>query len=1210
MKASTVALWLTGALVALALVPTIWVLGREALRRRWTKAALARVAAASRLADDTVDVTELVKSLRERFDKLTIERAVLEMLKSTDESKRGTGSRLFAELGMVEDYAKRLREARKWSERTHAAEILGLAAVPTAAHALAEALNDRYEDDASVKVAAAAALAKLRDPSAIPLLVKELLATDDRSSRNVAEALTAFGALAVPPLLELLVDPSHPSARVWAARILGRIGDKRAADDLVARLHDRDDLLRMATAEALGSLGDPRSIQPLVRATLRDPAPQVRAHAAGAVARIEGDRAIDVLVAALADPDYGTRLRALEAFETIRVEDTSHLESALRDPNAEVRRRAALALERVGYLEKTIGRLTSEDRKTSERAYAGIVELGRVGLVDSVAAYIHHERFEVRALVARACGELGIARIATLLLARLDDPAWPARAAMAEAVGRLKPEGGVEALVKMLTDAEEPVREAAAEGLTNFAEKAFEPHVPALVAAYDAGTVPMRTHMVVLLGRLQGEAPDALLVRAARDPSDTVRLRAVAALAGRSGELIVEPLVARLTDASLEIRMAAVAALGSAATTDAFEGLLRALPGAAPDVRDRVAEALSRGARTQLFARLDELEKSPSVDVQIGVTWTLGKCGDVAGVPTLARFLRDKNAALRASAAGALAKISDSTSREALLTAAEDPDGRVRAAVVNALGRAPAGDSRVVAALEGRTRDPDKFVRNRALVALARVERAGIESRIDELGNGADVPARLVALALIGTEKALGPVLDALVEPGTFKTIVSFLSREDPAVRASFFAAVHLVDPSTNDVIEGNIDSLVSQYETVLRTSLDAAARRLAVEAFARLRGGRTAEVLADALVADPAEAVRLQAAEALRSRNDEAVARKALARAVADPSADVALSAVRGLVGRREPEVAAALAGRLGAGTAEVQDAVEQALADLHRADPYPFLDWMMGVDVPEQLIPAVRVLGRAGSPDTLPLLEQLSHSHSAGVRAATVRALGSLPVASAAAIVDRMAEDPNEEVRIAVLETIVWSGDALMRTSPLRRDPSVRVRARLAASLDRFDGPAAKTALKIVEGLLRDGSPVVRAAALATLIASPDVEGLRSFAREWPEATLDTRAELRSEARGPAIADKLAIRLSSTTEAAVRKTALVAIGALAVDGFQKHVLPVLRDPSPEVRIAAIQALASVDDSTVRARLNEMLSDPDLTVRDAARRSMLRTVR
>jgi HEAT repeat protein len=1198
---------MAAALVMLAIVPTVYVLGRETFRRRRTRAAVERVAAATKASSSTNDLEQVATNLREGFDELTVERAVEEMLRADDEKIREAGTKLFVDLDLVTRYSKTLREARKWSERAHAAEVLGLAGAASAVPALVAAMNDRYEDASSVKAAATTALARLRDPTAVPLLVSELIALDEGSARSVAEALVAFGTLAVTPLLVVLADPTHATARVWAARILGRIADGQATDDLVTRLHDRDDLLRMAAAEALGSIADARAIQPLIRATLRDPAPQVRAHAAAAVAKIEGERAVDVLVAALADPDYATRLRALEAFEAIRVSDTSPLESALRDPNMDVRRRAALALERVGYLDRVIGQLTSTDRTVSERAYTALFELASVGLLDSVVAYIHHESFEVRALVARVCGELGVARVAPLLKSRLNDESWPVRAALVEALGKLRAPETSGAIVELLVDAEEPVREAAADALTNFPPAELADQIEKLTTAYDTGSVVVRTQVVILVSRFEGSAADPLLVRASIDASDAVRLRAVTALGDRSGEVRVQPLVARLTDASLDVRMAAVAALGSAASTEAFEGLLGALAGAAPSLRDRIAESLSRGARKQLFLRLDELEKTSSLDVRVGVAWTLGKCGDDAGIPTLARFLRDPSAVLRASAAGALAKIPEPEARDALMTAAEDPNGRVRAAVVNALGRAPSSDARVIVVLEKCTRDPDSFVRNRALVSLACVARAAIEPRLEELGRETSQAARLVTAAVVGTEASLSRVLDGIATPGSLDEVLAFLAHEDPAVRAAFFSAVRLEDPAAIGPVPADVHALVAQYESLLRTSLDVASRRFAVRALGRLSGGRCIDVLADALSSDPAEDVRLHAAEALEPRGSDAIARKALVRAVGDPSPEVAIRALSALRGRREGEVAAALARRLGAGPPEVQRLTESTLADIHREDPLPFLDLMMGVDIPELLIPAVRVLEKMGSPRAAPLLRELSRSRASALRAAAVRALGALPSPDLE-ILSSMAEDPSEDVRLAMLDTMVWTGESLLRTNPLRNDPSIRVRTALAVSLARFEGSATKTALKIVGTLLEDASPSVRAAALATLMTS-DLLGLEEFMRVWPKAALDARFELRSEARGAEITRRLSEVLMTSTDANGRRAAVTAMGALGVDGVDELLAPALKDPSPDVRVATIQALASLELPAARARIAQMSSDPDGAVREAARRSVVRTV-
>ncbi len=1225
------ALWVTAALVVLAAVPTAWVLTREWLRRRAAALALVRVAEARKLADGAIEsvdtqVPELARALNARFDAQTVERAVVGLLGEVDPAHKARAAALFGELGLDRTFAARLREGVKWTERTRAAEVLGNAGLSSAVPALVLVLRDRYEDEASVKIAAAGALAKLRDASAIPLLVTELKDADERATRNVGEALVTFGAAAVPALMDLLEDGQATGARVWAAQILGRIADARATDLLVARLHDRDDRLRMVAAEALGAIGDVRAIGAIVRATLRDPAPQVRAHAAGALARLEGERAVDVLVAALADPDYATRLRALEAFETIRVVDTTPLESSLRDANPEVRRRAALALERVGYLEAKVTALTGSDRAGRTRAYEALLELGRVGLADSVVAYVNHASFEVRATAARAAGELGSTRSAPLVIVALDDEMWPVRAAAAEALGRLKADGAVAKLVARLTDSEEAVREAAAEALTEFAPAQIEPHAAALVEAYDHGTVAVRTHVVVLLDRLTGEGAavtDALLVRATVDPSDTVRLRAVTALGARGGELRIQPLLARLTDASLEVRMAAVAAFGAEATDEAFEGLLRALAGSSPEMRDRIADALSqsersehsRGTKGPLFARLDEIERTASLDVKIGIAWTLGRTGghvgEEASVLTLTRFLAGSDAKLRASAAGALAKITGERSVSALLTAEGDPDDHVRAAVVNALGQ-NGTDPRVVPALERRLRDPDSFVRNRALVMLARVGGAAVYDRVVALIPLALPEAGWVALALVGTDEALARVLAAVADAGTLGRIVRFVAREHPEVRAAFFNALRLDDPDPL-ATAGEIDrTMQTQYEQLLRTSLDVEARRLAVKAVGRSARATAVEPLADALTGDPDEHVRMEAAAALASRAADARARRALAKAISDPSAEVAVRAAHALALRSEREVTDALVARLGAGAPQVQAVIEQMIADRFRDDPFPFLDQLMGNDIPALLVPGIRVLARMARVETLPLLQHLARSKVAVVRAGAVRALAALPLPEATRSVDGLLLDPQEEVRVAVLEALMLRSDALLRTSSLRRDPSTTVRLAAVRAIEeqaiRAGAPLPGT-FDALAAMLEDASPQVRAATLVSLAGLPDDDGLRRFARAFGQTALDVRMALREEPRVTAVSERLAAGLQTRADVGLRAATVLALGALGAAGWAPLVAPALRDPAPAVRIAALQALATVDDDGLRARCAELLRDPDLTVREAAKKSRLHTV-
>ena len=71
-----------------------------------------------------------------------------------------------------------------------------------------------------------------------------------------------------------------------AARALGEIGDPMAVEPLVVALCDRHDDVRKAAAEALGAIGDERALTPLSR-TLEDSYASVRDQARQAIDNIK-----------------------------------------------------------------------------------------------------------------------------------------------------------------------------------------------------------------------------------------------------------------------------------------------------------------------------------------------------------------------------------------------------------------------------------------------------------------------------------------------------------------------------------------------------------------------------------------------------------------------------------------------------------------------------------------------------------------------------------------------------------------------------------------------------------------------------------------------------------------------------------------------------------------------------------------------------------
>lgn len=170
----------------------------------------------------------------------------------------------------------------EWEIRAISAErlgFLGFQAAEARPH-LCRLLEDRYH--LKVRVAALQALCEMGPtPEEAPTLFEIGLADPHPHVRCLAaeclEQLPTLACLpAVPTLKALLSDPDE-EVRIHCARLLGRLGDYRALEELLKALEDREPEVRMAVAESLGAFALGRA---RVRAALerlrRDPEVEVR----------------------------------------------------------------------------------------------------------------------------------------------------------------------------------------------------------------------------------------------------------------------------------------------------------------------------------------------------------------------------------------------------------------------------------------------------------------------------------------------------------------------------------------------------------------------------------------------------------------------------------------------------------------------------------------------------------------------------------------------------------------------------------------------------------------------------------------------------------------------------------------------------------------------------------------------------------------------
>ena len=1207
------------ALVAVAAGGAAWVLGRAAYRAYVSRRLLkqgnevrARLAALRELDGGNVD--KMMFEMRDLYNVRVLEEELRVMLSTTGGYTTHGADSPYARacnlLGLTDRYLDRVRTGFGWRERADCASALGWLGDPRAVGPLLAAMRDPKEDD-DVKLACAEALGRLRDSSVIPVMCEELNSVDEWASPRLAQILVAFGGAAVEPLLAALDSPDNVNASVWAGQILGKIGDRRAVAPLIDRLHDRSERVRMSAASALGDIRDSRAVKPLINLILRDPVAPVRAQSAAALGRIGDSEALPLLVQSLGDPEYWMRFRALEAIEALEVHDPSPIEAALADSNAEVRRRAALALERLGFLEHHFDALGSTDDARAEAARAMLIVVGRAGLSERLVRYLEDERAVVRARIASVLGPVGAPQHATALVGVLSDASEEVRLCAVQALGELAVRGTATSLIPALLEPSHAIRAAAVEALTHYNASELGHLGPPVIALLDHETDTVRTAAAQALATIPGEQVDSALIGALEQRHVEVRFAAIKAIAARRIPSAVEALARCLDDSSAKTRLAAAEALGAIGGTSAIDHLISAMHRADVAQRDSICATLAGLGFDAIHPALDILLAREDIESRLGAVWTLGKTGDERAAALLAAMLREPEERIRSSAAGALGKIRSARAASALAGALADPAPRVRSATTNALGRI--GGPEYVPALIAMLADPSAFVRNRAALAVARTASgSNAAHRAAEAIGGAphlEPPFRLIGLALVGTPGAVADAVAGLRDAAQRQKVQAQLESEDPFIRQQFFANLELrsQQPASTQRLERiDPEALLGNYAVMLRNSADPDARLNAITALAKLDEPRAIEALGEAVRHDPDERVRLAGARALIDHRDLPVAREVLMIAARDPAPAVrvvALQQIAHFVPAGEAEI---LFESLRSRAAEVRHAAEEALAAVYAGPLEQLHDWLMGRDNDAQIEAGLRVLRRIADARSSPLMRQLLRSRAPGVRIEAARALAALNVPEAVfALLDAMS-DPLEGVRVAVVESLAGTtrADVVERLSRAALDPSVRVRLALAGTLSRLES---SRAVDVLAKLAQDVAPEVAAAAVCGLVTVADPEGQRRMLELWSELAERTRTTVAQ--RADASIDALTEQATTAFEPERRAVALQVLAALDLERHAPRVARALVDPDPQVRLTAIDQLARLDPAAAQEWLRGVLDDPVPAVRTAAHRALVRPV-
>jgi len=290
--------------------------------------------------------------------------------------------------------------------RRVASKLLGNSTVPTAR------LNGLLGDaSANVRESAAMAAGVGEHHDALPALQRALDDRSPAVAAMAAWAMGEIEDHSSVPALLKLVRGGDPKVRLSAIWALGQIEDERAVPDVIAVLRDENPAIREMAADVLGDFEKADAREPLERALASDADAKVRAEAAESLGQISSPASGPALGRALSDADITVRRAAAEALgdlDELHVAP-SGLVAALSASDPELRYHAAKAIAEIrdpGTTSALIGILSSPDAELRKDAVEALGDIGTPSAVQAITGALNDRDPEVRKAAAEALGDL------------------------------------------------------------------------------------------------------------------------------------------------------------------------------------------------------------------------------------------------------------------------------------------------------------------------------------------------------------------------------------------------------------------------------------------------------------------------------------------------------------------------------------------------------------------------------------------------------------------------------------------------------------------------------------------------------------------------------------------------------------------------------------------------------------------------------------
>jgi HEAT repeat protein len=791
--------------------------------------------------------------------------------------------------------------------------------------------------------------------------------------------------------LALQLRSGNPDARLRAVERLSAVDPVDGLGPLPHAMGDDDWHVRRSAVQTLAGRRDPSLVEALVKALRESHRDFSVLSSALQLLTITGVDLTTALVELLRNPDADLRIQAALALGTQqRPEAVDALLTALDDPDANVRFHAIEALGKLGppaAVEPLAALAESDDFFLSFPALDALARINDPAVAPRIVPLLQHELVGDQA--AEALGQIGDEEVVGPLVAALDR-ADRSPASIVDALA---------AIHRRYRD----MFDGAAQ-IEDLVRRSISPAAAArIIDAAATSTGASLRQFVVVLGWLRGAAVERALTHMLGNPA--VQHELVEAII-RFGTPMVDVLVEQLHREDGDTRRAAIIALGHIGDVRAVPALLERLDGGDRDLQVAVCGALARLGDRRAFEPLLRLLGDGDVSVRHATIGALNSIGHPDMAARVLVLMNDADATVRESAVKIAGYFGYAACAEQLLARCHDQDEAVRAA---ALEHAVfLDDDRAAPLLMSAVVHDTPRVRAAAAQALAHVDAADATDALLRAADDPDAWVRYFSATSLGRRAAASavPVLGRLAS-----------SDQRQHVRIAAVDALGAIGALAPDVAAGVL--------ATFSTSEDSDVSVAAIRALGSVRSAAAHDPLRRALSAsDPVR--RAAAADAIaRWAGDQAVALLRWS-AAADAEPTVVQAAIDGLL-------------RLGNGPAPAAEEAVGALAEV-ASDPV-------------RRNAAIGALARV-SPAAIPWVGECLSSRDPHLRRAVVEALGRLSHPTASAYVRRALEDGDDSVRqvaVMVLSGLGTRGMARSFAELARTDPSERVRRAADAALRR---------------------------------------------------------------------------------------------------------------------------------------------------------------